>query len=185
MNTTRRRLAITAVAAAALVVAAVTISSTTASADKRSASFSARLSGYQEAPTTLSTEGSGFIRVKIDERNETLRYTLRYDDLEGAVTQAHIHFGAVALTGGISVWLCGNPSLTPEITPPPGTPTCPESGTVSRTLGAADVVGPAAAGIEAGAFDELIDAIEAGKAYANVHSSLYQPGEIRGQLRRG
>jgi CHRD domain len=181
MNTTRRRLAITALAVAALLVAAATLSSTNASADKRSGSFSARLSGYQEAPTSLSTEGSGFIRVKIDERNETLRYTLRYDNLEGAVSQAHIHFGAVALTGGISVWLCANPPLTP----PPGTPTCPESGTVSGTLDAADVVGPAAAGIEAGAFDELIDAIEAGKAYANVHSSLYQPGEIRGQLRRG
>jgi len=180
MNTTRRRLAITALAVAALIVAAATLSSTTASADKRSGTFSARLSGYQEAPTSLSTEGSGFIRVKIDERNETLRYTLRYDDLEGAVTQAHIHFGAVALTGGISVWLCANP----PITAPAGTPTCPASGTVSGTLDAADVVGPAAAGIEAGAFDELIDAIEAGTAYANVHSSLYQPGEIRGQLRR-
>ena len=181
MNTTRRRLVITTLAVAALIVAAATLSSTTASADKRSGNFSARLSGYQEAPTTLSTEGFGFIRVKIDERNETLRYTLRYDDLEGAVTQAHIHFGAVALTGGISVWLCGNPPLTP----PPGTPTCPESGTVSGTLDAADVVGPTTAGIEAGAFDELIDAIEAGKAYANVHSELYQPGEIRGQLHRG
>ncbi|HET9422949.1 MAG TPA: CHRD domain-containing protein, partial [Nocardioides sp.] len=126
-------------------------------------------------------EGSGFIRVKVDERAETLRYTLRYDDLEGVVSQAHIHFGAVALTGGISVWLCANP----PIVAPTGTPTCPESGTVSGTLDAADVVGPAAAGIEAGAFGELIDAIEAGKAYANVHSSLYQPGEIRGQLRRG
>ena len=180
MNTTRRRLAITTLAVAALIVAAATLSSTTASADKRSGSFSARLSGYQEAPTSLSTEGSGFIRVKIDERHKTLRYTLRYDDLEGAVTQAHIHFGAVALTGGISVWLCGNPPLTP----PPGTPTCPASGTVSGTLDTADVVGPEVAGIEAGAFDELIDAIEAGTAYANVHSSLYQPGEIRGQLRR-
>ncbi|MET0524403.1 MAG: CHRD domain-containing protein [Nocardioides sp.] len=181
MNTTRRRLAITALAVAALLVAAATLSSTNASADKRSGSFSARLSGYQETPTSLSTEGSGFIRVKINERNETLHYILRYDDLEGAVTQAHIHFGAVALTGGISVWLCANPPLTP----PPGTPTCPESGTISGTLDAADVVGPAAAGIEAGAFDELIDAIEAGTAYANVHSSLYQTGEIRGQLRRG
>ena len=181
MNTTRRRLVITTLAVAALIVAAATLSSTTASADKRSGNFSARLSGYNEAPKTLSTEGFGFIRVKIDERNETLRYTLRYDDLEGAVTQAHIHFGAVALTGGISVWLCGNPPLTP----PAGTPTCPESGTVSGTLDAADVVGPATEGIAAGEFDELIDAIEAGKAYANVHSELYQPGEIRGQLHRG
>ena len=36
-----------------------------------------------------------------------------------------------------------------------------------------------------GQFDEVIDAIEAGTAYANVHSALYTAGEIRGQLRRG
>lgn len=182
MNTTRRRLAISLVTSAALAAtAAVMISSPTASADKRSGSFSARLSGYNEAPTSLSTTGSGFIKIKVDERAETIRYTLVYDDLEGDVTQAHIHFGAVALVGGISVWLCGNPPLTR----PPGTPTCPESGVVTGTLTADDVVGPAGAGIAVGEFDELVDAIKSGTAYANVHSSLYQPGEIRGQLRRG
>jgi len=39
-----------------------------------------------------------------------------------------------------------------------------------------------AQGIEAGAFDELVDAILAGAAYANVHSAKFGPGEIRGQL---
>ena len=94
---------------------------------------------------------------------------------------AHIHFGAVALTGGISVWLCANPPIVRA----GRHPDLPGVGQVSGTLDAADVVGPAAAGIEAGAFGELIDAIEAGKTYANVHSSLYSNGEIRGQLRRG
>ena len=35
-----------------------------------------------------------------------------------------------------------------------------------------DVIGPAAQGIAAGEFDELVEALRAGVAYANVHSSL-------------
>jgi hypothetical protein len=45
-----------------------------------------------------------------------------------------------------------------------------------------DVVGPAMQGITAGQFDELVRAIRAGVTYVNVHSSLYEGGEIRAQL---
>jgi hypothetical protein len=97
------------------------------------------------------------------------------------VTQAHIHFGARATTGGISVWLCGNPSAT--ITPPEGTPACRlREGTVSGVLGPEDVVGPAGQGIAPGEFEELVDAMRAGVTYANVHSANRPPGEIRAQL---
>jgi len=37
-------------------------------------------------------------------------------------------------------------------------------------------------GIEAGAFDELVNALRARVAYANVHSTKWPGGEIRGQL---
>lgn len=47
---------------------------------------------------------------------------------------------------------------------------------------AADVIGPTAQGIEAGAFDELLAAIRAGRTYANVHSDKWPAGEIRAQL---
>jgi len=36
-----------------------------------------------------------------------------------------------------------------------------------------------------GELDEVIDAIRAGLAYANVHSTQSPGGEIRGQLGRG
>jgi len=39
-----------------------------------------------------------------------------------------------------------------------------------------------AQGVTAGQFDELINAIRDGSTYVNVHSSLYQGGEIRAQL---
>ena len=41
---------------------------------------------------------------------------------------------------------------------------------------------PAAQGIAAGEFNELVAAIRAGATYANVHSTKYEGGEIRAQL---
>jgi hypothetical protein len=44
------------------------------------------------------------------------------------------------------------------------------------------VIGPAGQGIEAAAFAEIAAAMRNGTAYANVHSSKWPGGEIRGQL---
>jgi hypothetical protein len=55
-------------------------------------------------------------------------------------------------------------------------------GTVSGTLTAANVLGPAPLGIEPGAFSELVAAIRAGATYVNVHTSKWPAGEIRSQI---
>jgi hypothetical protein len=139
-----------------------------------------RLTGYEEVPA-LSTPANGEFQAHVSRLSETITYELSYRGFESDVTQAHVHFGARATNGGISVWLCGNPSAT--ITPPPGTPACPlREGTVTGELGRNDVVGPAGQGISAGEFDELVDAIRAGVTYANVHSMTRGGGEIRAQL---
>jgi CHRD domain len=83
--------------------------------------------------------------------------------------------------GGVSVFLCSNAPA-----PPVPTPLCPATGgSVSGTLAAADVIGPAGQGIEPGEIDELIDAIGAGATYVNVHTNDFPGGEIRGQIGRG
>jgi hypothetical protein len=83
------------------------------------------------------------------------------------------------VNGGIMVFLCSNLGNGPV-----GTAACPPSGSVSGTITAANVVGAASAqGIAAGEFAEVVKAIRHGVAYANVHSTLYPGGEIRGQLR--
>jgi hypothetical protein len=47
------------------------------------------------------------------------------------------------------------------------------------------VIGPAGLGIEEGNLAEILAAMRAGHAYANVHSSKYPGGEIRAQLDNG
>ena len=136
-----------------------------------------KLTGYEEIPT-LSTPANGEFKVRISRFSEKIEYKLSYRGFETPVLQAHIHLGARAFNGGISVFLCSN---LPN--PPAGTPACPTpAGTVEGTLEPADVIGPAGQGIAAGEFDELVDAIRAGVTYANVHSEARPGGEIRAQL---
>jgi hypothetical protein len=138
------------------------------------------LTGYEETPLTLSTTGVGDFKAKV--RDSRIDYKLSYSGLEGDVTQSHIHLGAEATTGGISVFLCRTTQTAPE-----GTPTCPgpRAGTVEGTIEPSDVIGPTGQGIDPGEYNELLRAIRAGATYANVHSMKYPTGEIRAQLDRG
>lgn len=142
------------------------------------------LTGYQEVPA-VSTTGSGTFNARISNDESRIDWELSYSDLEGAVQQAHIHFGNLGVNGGISVFLCTNLGNGPA-----GTQPCPAPpATISGTIVAADVSPniPATAaartqGINTGEIDELIRAIRAGSTYVNVHSTLWPGGEIRSQI---
>ena len=143
-----------------------------------SGKFDESLSGYQEDPLTLSTTGNGTFEADLSQDGTEISYRLSYAGLEGNVLQAHIHFGEAAQSGGISVFLCTNLGNGPA-----GTQPCPAApATITGTITAANVIGPAGQGITAGQLDELVRAMKAGVTYANVHSSLYPGGEIRAQL---
>jgi len=137
------------------------------------------LTGYQEVvgPGPISTTGTGTFEAQID--GDVITYTLTYSDLEGVlvangvVTAAHIHFGQRGVGGGVIAFLCGGSTK----------PACPASpATVTGTITAADIIGPGGQGIEAGSFDEAVRAIRAGAVYANVHTTRWLAGEIRGQV---
>src|SRR5712692_8303513 len=132
------------------------------------------LTGYQEAtPAGVSSTGSGSFVASIDDIAGVIDYTLSYSDLEAPALVAHIHFGNRFTSGGVSAFLCGGG----------GKPACPTlGGTVTGTIMAADVIGPAAQGIAPGELAELIRAIRAGVTYVNVHSTTFPAGEIRGQV---
>jgi len=132
--------------------------------------------GYAENPD-VSTVASGSFDAKLSSNGSSLHYVLSYQGLEGAVTQAHVHFGKTAVNGGISYFLCSN---LPG--PPPGTPPCPPAGTVEGDVEPIDVIGPVGQGIELGNLPEIIDAMRAGHAYANVHTTKWPGGEIRAQI---
>ena len=134
---------------------------------------------YEEVPS-VSSVASGTFSAEINEAETSVAWKLSYKDLEGTVTQAHIHFGDIDVNGGISVWLCSNLTAPPT---PPGVQPCPAPpAEISGTFTAVDVVGPAAQGIDAGQLAELIAAIKAKLTYSNVHSTRFPGGEARGQI---
>lgn len=173
---------------AALLTAAAAVfalpSPQNADAHGKSRQLKADLGGYQEPPAVSST-GSGEFRALISRDRTSIEYVLKYQDMEGDVTQAHIHVGQVLVNGGISIWLCGTTIATPPNPGPAGTQTCPglRAGTVTGTITAAEVIGPTGQGIAIGEFAEVLAAIEAGHTYANVHSLRNPGGEVRGQIR--
>jgi hypothetical protein len=138
------------------------------------------LSGAEEVPY-VSTVAAGEFNADIVENGTKIVWTLEYEGLEGTVTQAHIHVGQRSVNGGISVWLCSN--LTSPPTPTGVQPCLAPPARLTGTATAADVVGPAAQGVAAGEFAELLNAIRQGDAYANVHSTKFPGGEIRAQIK--
>jgi hypothetical protein len=140
--------------------------------------FKGDLESYQEVPA-LSSAAGGTFDAKLNAAGDAIEYELQYEDLESDVTQAHIHFGQKSVNGGIVVFLCSNLGNGPA-----GTQACPlRSGVVTGTIVAANVIGPTGQGIAAGQFEEFVEALRAGIAYANVHTTGFPGGEIRGQLK--
>ena len=163
------------------VVTLVCLSLTASAAEK--SHLSAKLTGLQEvAIPTVITDATGTFTATVND-DSTLTYTLTYKNLSSAVQQSHIHIGATKLSGGVSIFLCTNLGNGPA-----GTPACPDdathSGTVTRTVSAADVIGPAGQGVPAGDFKDVVRAIASHVTYANVHSKNFPAGEIRGQIRQ-
>jgi hypothetical protein len=138
-----------------------------------------RLNGFDEVPVVV-TDATGELRVRIDEGNQTIHYTLIYERIEGGpVLQAHIHLGQVHTTGAIVLYLCTNVGGAPVSPPAPATPACPAgpSGTVTGVLTPASVVPRPAQGVNN--LLDVIAAIRKGVAYANVHTTVSPMGEIR------
>ena len=132
------------------------------------------LSGFEEVPAIVST-GNAEFHAKISADESQIQYQLSISDLTSTVIQAHIHIGQAGVNGAVSAFLCGPAA--------PAHSTCPQSGTVTGTITAADVLNVPAQGVPAGDLADLIKAIRAGTAYVNVHTADHPGGEIRSQIK--
>jgi hypothetical protein len=160
--------------------------------------FRAQLVGLNEVPA-VSTAARGQFYAVVSKDDTSFTYWLSYSGLGFDAAQSHIHFGQHHTNGGISVWLCQsatNPAPASVATRVDQCPTRATTTPITKTITAADVVGPAGQGIAAQEFAELLAAMRAGAAYANVHSGVagnpnatpptttvgFPGGEIRGQI---
>ncbi len=137
-----------------------------------------RLRAFEEVPA-LSTPGGGFFTAVINADGTEIEYELRYFNMEGDVTQAHLHFGQKSVNGGIMIFLCSNLGNGPV-----GTQSCPtDNGTIAGTITAGNVgSGANSQGVGPGELFSVLRGLRAGVVYANVHTTIFPGGEIRGQL---
>ena len=138
--------------------------------------ISARMRGLGEVPPNNSKAVAEF-RGTISADGTTITYTLTWSGLTTLPLFSHIHFGPTKVNGGVMVFLCGGG----------GKPACTQatSGMASGTINASDIVGPAAQGIDpapAGKFADVIRAIRTANAYANLHTTKFPGGEVRGPV---
>ena len=136
--------------------------------------FSATLIGAEEVPP-INSAGTGAFRMNIQQG--TITFELTWAGLSAPAEVAHLHFGPTKVSGGVTIFLCGGGNQ----------PDCPATteGTITGTITAANVTGPAAQGIAAGDLDSALEAVRGGLTYANIHNENFPSGEIRGQVRRG
>jgi hypothetical protein len=166
----KNRIVLTSVLAVVVVVSAGVGIRAFADHRDRNITLRAELRGLNEVPPTTSP-GRATLRGSLDEDAQTITFTLDYRDLTANPGAAHIHFGPTKVNGGVMVFFCGGG----------GKPACPAatSGTVTGTITAADVVGPAAQGITAGDFADVARALRTGNSYANMHGANIPNREVR------
>ena len=143
------------------------------SAFAQTVTMHATLSGGEETPAVVLTGAVGTVEVAIDATNREVAVTLRVFNIpEGAATTAgHFHVGAKGAGGPV---VLNFPSSIAGRT---------GDFTMSFRLSTASFVARPAQGINT--IDDMIQAMVAGNAYANVHTTVNPGGEIRGQLQAG
>jgi hypothetical protein len=116
-------------------------------------------------PVPTMAFGQATLRISADQRRVTYQLSVR--DIQN-MTEAHIHLGGPRENGPIVVFLFGK---TEGISV--------DRGTVQGTITARNLVGPLADR----PLSDLIQQINAGNTYVNVHTEQHPDGEIRGQVR--
>ena len=170
---TKKISSVAGISTTAVLLILVAVSATTAATTTISSSyaqtipsiFHAILEGDEEVPPVDSdAKGAAIFRTNNDETE--LNYRLIVANIED-VTAAHIHLAPRGENGDIVAFLFEEPTEGRT------------NGVLAEdTITSADLVGP----LEGSTLSELIDEMEAGNTYVNVHTVQHPSGEIRGQI---
>ena len=116
--------------------------------------FDAWMSGAQATPS-VNTTATGLTSLKLNTTMDTLFYTTYTNGLSGAITSAHLHNGAMGVSGGVAA------SFTTAV-----------GNMISGTITGSSLS------------STLINNLLKGNIYVNIHTSANPGGEIRGQVYR-
>lgn len=136
-----------------------------------SAAYTAHLSGDQEVPP-VATRATGQAVLKLSADGTELSYRLIVANIQD-VTQAHLHLAPAGENGDVVAFLY--PSQPPAQLIPGRSSGVLATGTITT----ADLVGPLAGQ----SLGDLVDAMDSGGVYVNVHTLDNPGGEVRGQVR--
>jgi hypothetical protein len=128
--------------------------------------YQAPLTGSGEVPTR-STPADGAVGFNVE--GTTVHYSIETHSITGVIG-AHIHSGAAGANGPIAIALYPRPGVNFSDTPTGGV----DGVLIQGSFQASDVVGIS--------FDTLLSEMRDGTAYANVHTTQFPGGEIRGQV---
>lgn len=132
--------------------------------------FSTHLSGNEEVPP-VETRAQGQAIFMLSKDGQELHYKLIAANIEN-IRQAHIHLAPEGENGPVVAW------LYPSGPPPTLIPGRFSGVLAEGVITEADLVGPLAGQ----PLSALIDVMEAGNTYVNIHTTQYPAGEIRGQI---
>jgi hypothetical protein len=133
--------------------------------------FRAHLSPDQEVHV-VESNATGQAIFQLSKDGTELSYKLIVANIEN-VTMAHIHLAPAGVNGGVVAW------LYPSSPPPQLIPGKSNGILAEGTITASSLVG----GLAGQPLSALVDAMQEGRTYVNVHTSAYGAGEIRGQIK--
>jgi len=133
-------------------------------------------------PCVVVTSAMGDVTVTIDAARTQINFTLNVLTPLPNITQGHIHIGPIGTNGQIVLDFCTNQTPPSGVPVPPPCPVAPF--TLTGTLTAANLrpITPAIIALGVNNFTDVVNHILSGDAYANVHTSAFPNGEIRGQI---
>jgi hypothetical protein len=133
--------------------------------------FQAQLTGAHEVPP-VKTAATGLAIFHLSPDGKLIHYQLKVDKLSN-ITMAHIHLGQPGKNGPVVVWLYPVGGPPPALKPGTLTGMLAEGQLTANNLGGSLKGKPLSA---------LVQLMENGQAYINIHTTKHPEGEIRGEI---